>query len=413
MATVGFRIRQLRRLRGLSQVELGGERYSGSYISHIESGRRQPTGELLSYLAERLGLPPTELSADQSDSGDAELAALLSSARRLHSVHDWDAAVRVARQAVQHALHHARELRRWEAEFLLAEMLRGSDRYLEAAELAEKLAGESVVADTPTLRVDAHTLACRAYRAAGRLPDAIEQGHKAIGLGGQVSAALLAAALVGLLSALLVSGRLGEAHDHEEQLGALVDQLSPAEGANACWVLGNACFLRNEVDQGLAWHTRANQLSDPQVDPHAWARLRQASAYFMVTQGTDLAAAQRWYDESAPLIGFMGTSGDMADMRLLQGHLLLRSGEPGRAVELLELLSEDAAAMDDVRLLAEVHEALGQAWETQAEMVAARAAYRKAAESFEAAGAPDRAVTAWHRYVGAEEAGPSDEKVAG
>ena len=39
-AEFGARLREHRRSRGLSQCDLGGDRFTGSYISHLESGRR-------------------------------------------------------------------------------------------------------------------------------------------------------------------------------------------------------------------------------------------------------------------------------------------------------------------------------------------------------------------------------------
>lgn len=402
MSELGYRIRELRKMRGLSQVELGGDRYSGSYISHIESGRRQATPEVLGYLATQLGLPPHEFAPDDGGASDAELAGLLSAARRLHSVHEWDAAVRVAEQAVQLASRDDRELRRWEAEILLAEMMRASARYLEAAELAVELTGRPVVAEVPELLADAHNLASRAYRAAGRLGASVDQGQRAVAFGNQISPGLLSTALVVLLSALLVSGRLGEAAQYEGRLREMVPRLNDADAANATWVLGNASFLRGDTAQGLEWHRQANELTDPHVDPHAWARLRQATAYYVVMAGVDVETAQVWYDQSAPIITLLGTSGDLADMRLVQGHLLRHSGQVDQAAELLQLLAEDAASLDDARLAAEVYEGLGQARESQGDLPKARAAYRSAAEKFEAAGAPERAVSAWRRFAGAE-----------
>lgn len=402
MVQLGLKIREFRKSRGLSQADLGGERYSGSYISHIESGRRQPPDDVLAYLAERLGLPLEDFMPDASRGSDAELVGLLSAARRAHRVHDWDGAVRLARQAVQVAVRDARESRRWEAEFLLADTMKASARYIEAAELAEELATRDVVAEVPELRVQAHTLASTSYRASGRLNPAVEQGQRAVVIGGLVSAGVLSTALVALLSALLTAGRQAEIAVHEQRLRELVDELVDADAVDACWVLGNACFLRGESDEGLRWHARATQLSDPHIDPHVWARLRQATAYYTLTVGQDVAAAQSWYDESAPIITFLGSLGDLADMRLLQGHLLFASGQLDQAGELLMHLTEDAATLGDVRLTGDVHQTLGQVREAQGDLVAARSAYRTAAESFETAGAPDLAVAAWRHYVAIE-----------
>lgn len=59
--TFGDRLRQARRSAGLSQTQLAGDRYSLSYVSHLEAGRRAPTPELVEYFEQRLGLPPGAL----------------------------------------------------------------------------------------------------------------------------------------------------------------------------------------------------------------------------------------------------------------------------------------------------------------------------------------------------------------
>ncbi len=55
MTTMGDRVREARISAGLSQTALAGEKLSPSYVSLIESGRREPTDSALAILAERLG----------------------------------------------------------------------------------------------------------------------------------------------------------------------------------------------------------------------------------------------------------------------------------------------------------------------------------------------------------------------
>lgn len=57
MQHLGEIIRQVRRLRNLTQQELAGERFSKSYVSAIEHNRIAPSAESLHYFAERLGQP--------------------------------------------------------------------------------------------------------------------------------------------------------------------------------------------------------------------------------------------------------------------------------------------------------------------------------------------------------------------
>src|SRR6188474_231022 len=54
--SMGERVRQLRIARGLTQTELAGERFSKEYVSQIERGKTRPTGETVTWLAERLNV---------------------------------------------------------------------------------------------------------------------------------------------------------------------------------------------------------------------------------------------------------------------------------------------------------------------------------------------------------------------
>ena len=53
---MGARIRSLRLERGLSQAQVAEGMLSASYVSLVESGRRQPASSALNHIAERLGV---------------------------------------------------------------------------------------------------------------------------------------------------------------------------------------------------------------------------------------------------------------------------------------------------------------------------------------------------------------------
>ncbi|MFN8081149.1 MAG: helix-turn-helix domain-containing protein [Kineosporiaceae bacterium] len=55
------RLRRLRRDAGLTQTELAGDDLSASYVSLLESGKRQPSRDVVEILAKRLGCSPTRL----------------------------------------------------------------------------------------------------------------------------------------------------------------------------------------------------------------------------------------------------------------------------------------------------------------------------------------------------------------
>ena len=63
---IGERIREARRRAGLTQQQLAGERYTKAYVSALETGIARPSMVALSYLSERLGLPPSHFLDEQT-----------------------------------------------------------------------------------------------------------------------------------------------------------------------------------------------------------------------------------------------------------------------------------------------------------------------------------------------------------
>src|SRR5919201_2820861 len=59
---LGTRIRELRKQAGMTGTALAQPRYTVSYVSQIESGRRRPSPDALAYFADRLGVSPDFLA---------------------------------------------------------------------------------------------------------------------------------------------------------------------------------------------------------------------------------------------------------------------------------------------------------------------------------------------------------------
>ena len=395
----GARIREARVQRGLSQAQLGEPRYSGSYISHIENGRRSPGTDVLAFIAARLGLEPGALDSENLDFADLDVISLVATARRLLETQQWDRAVRACERAVAIACGVGREPRCWEADFLLATAQMAAGRYTEAAERAAQLVERPVVVALPELRTQAGILASRAYRACGRLADAAQHARAAAESAQDVDPAILATALIALLSAVVMAKPDANVTELEHRLESLIDRLDAPDAANVAWALGNSAFAHGDLALGLTWHARGAELCDPRIDARAWARLRQSTAFHLITLGGDFELAERLFDECRGIITLLGNAGDLADLRLVEAHLRLRRGEPGVAAELLEHLALEATALDDVRLRGEVMETLASARFALGQVASAKVALRQAAAHFEAAQAPDRALAVWHRYA--------------
>src|SRR5919201_592039 len=77
------RFRSLREEVGLSGRALALPRYDPSYVSQIESGRRQPSSEALQFFAQRLGVSPRYLATGIPDGVESRIQYELERARAL------------------------------------------------------------------------------------------------------------------------------------------------------------------------------------------------------------------------------------------------------------------------------------------------------------------------------------------
>jgi tetratricopeptide (TPR) repeat protein len=73
---LGQRLRRYRKLAGLTQRQLAGERYTGAYVSALENGLVRASMAALTYLAERLDVTIEQLLTDQAPRWDRLAADL-------------------------------------------------------------------------------------------------------------------------------------------------------------------------------------------------------------------------------------------------------------------------------------------------------------------------------------------------
>ena len=90
---LGDRLRSLRLAAGLTQTQVGGERFSKEYISQIERGKTRPTDEAIAWLAARLGVDAAFLGGGVSTDVRGRLEARLVRAEALTESHRYAEAV--------------------------------------------------------------------------------------------------------------------------------------------------------------------------------------------------------------------------------------------------------------------------------------------------------------------------------
>ncbi len=173
VAELGSRIRSLRCDRGLTQAELAGPKLSESYVSLIESGKRQPGTRTLQAIAERLEISVDELTAHVVPT-DPQVSFALAFVELAVMNGDMDS----ARSAVA-AIHKDSRLdARSRARLVAVEAkLAESEGDLETATILL----EQVLADEqtdPAAWAEAATSLVRCHRERGNLVEAIEVGEK-------------------------------------------------------------------------------------------------------------------------------------------------------------------------------------------------------------------------------------------
>lgn len=95
--TIGRRVQELRRRRGLTQRQLAEPAYTPAYVSTVEAGRVRPSDEALHHLADRLGVAYEELATGRPAGLATDLRLRLTEAQR--ALTDGEA----ERAAVQYA----------------------------------------------------------------------------------------------------------------------------------------------------------------------------------------------------------------------------------------------------------------------------------------------------------------------
>src|SRR5438309_3619253 len=163
---IGRRMQRLRVARGLTQAELASPKYTHSYVSTIEAGRRRPSRRALEHFAGRLGVSTEELETGLPPDLEHRLELRVQQARidlsagRLDDAHE---ALAKVRRDVKRARLTRIEAKIEEALGLWRERGGKPEEALEHYQRAEEL----LRSEPPTMRADAVAGKARAFQALG------------------------------------------------------------------------------------------------------------------------------------------------------------------------------------------------------------------------------------------------------
>ncbi|WP_405527453.1 helix-turn-helix domain-containing protein [Streptomyces canus] len=415
----GRRVRALRLRAGMSQAALAGPELSASYVSLIESGKREPSPEVATALAERLGVTPESLQSEHTDvpehgaegkdtsngsTGADErigLMELLLRARREEEEGTSDMAAELLTSILDKDGRSSHRDVLWEVRWSLARIHESSGRVDESRLLLWRLLDDDYTRSSAERleRVARHLAELSLSN--GGLVDGLRFAHLAWTLAEprQDTAAAVRAGTV-LVNACAWSGHERWGREVADALVArLSDKIPWPQRSAAYRESARLCLLTDDYPQARIWFAKALEQIDPQKDINAWAEAEYylAIAEFLVDQDLDDQAVER-ASRARPVIEVLGHTSMLVHLAVLEGHLALRRGEYDRA----RLMADASVAAGSWPATHEV--GVNQLWTARiyralGDTATAAGVYRRAAELCEQGGAAYFCAYAWRELA--------------
>jgi pentatricopeptide repeat protein len=391
----GEKLRAERLERGLTQAELGKDLYSPSYISLLETGRREPTADVIEELARRLELAPKALEAwsQPISVSDAEYVLAGLYARQAWDLRDYALAADHAATAARIALEGKNTSAWWNMTYMQAECLMKQGQLKECQKIMEHLSEHPMATESAGLGVRARQMLAALCHGQGQLGAAVEHAQKAVELCAQLpkGSTLIIGALRALIGALAESGRLDEAWKYCQDMNEQMDEHSMSQLAGeVAWVIGNVAFMRHDYPEGIKHHERAAKLLSPANDIELWARFNKASAAVRLSSGIvepeTLSAIER-AELALSIVG--GNKTDQLEVAFIRARWLYLTGDIVAAVQKLREIHAERSALAK-HTAGEVSLLLGKSLKAAGESEEALVLLQEAQREFSGAGAQDR-----------------------
>jgi transcriptional regulator with XRE-family HTH domain len=391
----GEKLRAERLERGLTQAELGKDLYSPSYISLLETGRREPTAEVIEELARRLELAPKALEAwsQPISVSDAEYVLAGLYARQAWDLRDYPLAASHAATAAQIALEGKNTSAWWNMTYMQAECLIKQGNWQEAQKIMYHLLEHPMATESVGLGVRARQMLAGICQGQGQLSTAVDHALEAVKLCAQLpkGSTLIIGAHRALIGALAESGRLDEAWKYCQAMNEHVDEHSMSQLAGeVAWVIGNVAFMRHDYPEGIKYHERAAKMLSPANDIELWARFNKASAAVRLSSGIvepeTLSSIER-AELALSIVG--GNKTDQLEVAFIRARWLYLTGDIVAAVEKLREIHAERSALAK-HTAGEVSLLLGKSLKAAGESEEALVYLEEAQKAFSAAGAQDR-----------------------
>lgn len=398
---LGRRIKHARCARGLSQADVAGELISTAYLSRIENGSRRPRLNLLTAIAERIGVTPHELLLGLTPTRWAEYQARLDWAQLSLRTGTPEEALEATTALLEEVPAGSRLLR--DVRHTRALALESTGDYEQAIFELEELLDEEVAESTVTLQ--RLTALCRCYRQSGELSRAIEVGQRAdriireLGLQGTPEAVRLTLTVA---SAHGEAGDLGYAARVCRKALAAAEKLGTEQERAFCY--WNTSILESERgnhQEAVALGKKAINLLDCADSARNSARLRvELGLLLLQLDPPQIAESMRELERSERELELASASpADLASVRLGQARGAYLQGKLDVA-EAIATACLKKGAQNVPMVAAELHVLRGQVAFARDDFDAARRAYGEAILSLSAVGADRRVAQLWYELGG-------------
>ncbi|MFJ1709677.1 tetratricopeptide repeat protein [Kitasatospora sp. NPDC088346] len=348
-SSFGSRLRFLRQQQGLSQAALAGDEISTGYLSRLESGARQPTERVISYLAGQLGV-------DRSAFDTRPVGGSLTQALSMAATTDNDATVEELIEVLAGAGDED-PLLRWQALWLIVKYWHRRGERTEELAALEQLVELADELGLPALQCRSRTWFARCLRSLGEASRALDLAARTYqeAKQAQLSAVDTGNALAALVATEAEAGRLPDARAHVQELLELVaDVPDNTRRAEALWSAATVYSRLGDDESARDYLGQATRALDSRDDLTLWARLRLAAASLSLQSRPALTAPARTYlAEAQTALSLVGTPVQEQELLTLQAHLAFAEGDRVAARGFLDRLDLDELMLsyrDQIRL---------------------------------------------------------------
>jgi tetratricopeptide (TPR) repeat protein len=388
------RIRDLRVQAGLTKTALARPRYTVSYVSQIESGRRTPSPEAIQFFAGQLGVSADYLATGIPEDIDEQLRYRLEEAKSAIRDGRSGEAQRLAENATAQAQEYGIDPLAHQGRVLAAEALAQQGRFPEAIDVYEEALEHELPERDRALAVAG---LAKVYRTVGDLAYAVQlvETYLAQEHGGPLDPSLTAELQSVLVSIYFERGDVTRAERAARRaLAAATHGGSLELRAKAYWYASRVLAESRRWSEALDYATRATVLMEELDDRHNQARLHNAYAFICLeVEPPRLDDAKEHLDQAEALLPAEVAGSELAYILEERGRIAMLKGESDEALQWAERGLAEAGA-DEVEAARCLY-LKGRALSVLDRMAEARAVLREAATAFAAQGARQQEASCW------------------